>query len=186
MTTRFTRTLSLALFGLIALGSLISCSKELTHKAALSEIASLPDFQKPYYAPMRIGEVVLTGANHQDTEAYIRTNYGILIGAELLTVREIERNSWRSVIDIQLTQRGLERSDPQRGNQKEAYVEVCRMVPIRVDSLRVLSQGQIIECDYTFAEQEITPFGVFRGFEQGREYKDTRTFVRARGSWRVK
>lgn len=180
------RLLTGVTFTAIVSVSLSSCSKELTHKAALSELAALPEFQKPYYAPMRVGELVLTGTNHKDTPGYIRTHYGLLIGAQLLTVQEIDRNSWRSVIDIQLTDKGLERSDPRRRSEKEAYVEVCRMVPVRIDTLRVLSPDQIIECDYTFQEQRITPFGVFRGFEQGREYQDTRIFIRARGSWRVK
>lgn len=165
---------------------LTSCSSELTRQDALEQIASQEEFRKPYYAPMRIGELVLTGDNHKKSDQYIRKHYGKLIDAGLVTVECADRNSWRSVIDVQLTAKGKAMSDSRRNKPKEAYVQVCRMVPTQIEEFRTLSEGHIIECTYVFAEKEVTPFGHYQGFQDGRTYKDKRTFVRARGSWRVK
>lgn len=175
--------------GTIVAGCLLgltSCSRELTPEAALEQIAAQAEFRMPYYAPMRIGEVVLTGDNHKDAQGYIRKHYGMLIDAGLAEVAVADRNTWRTVIDVQLSEKGRTMADGKRSSEREAYVPVCRMVPVRIDELRTLSEGEIVECAYTFEERDITPFGVCKGFQPGRAYKDTRTFVRARGSWHVK
>lgn len=170
----------------VCLLAFASCSRELTPESALEQILAQGEFRMPYYAPMRIGESVLTGENHKDSEGYIRKHYGTLIDAGLVEVSVPERNTWRTVIDVQLSQKGLAMSDKRRSTDKEAYVQVCRMVPVEIDEFRTLSEGNIIECGYSFEEREITPFGAYKGFRQGRSYKDKRTFVRARGSWHVK
>lgn len=167
-------------------GMFSSCSRELTQEDALAKIVEQDEFRMPYYAPMRVGELVLTGENHKGYKEYIRQHYGSLVDAGLVEVTAADRNTWRTVVDVQLTQKGRAMSDSRRAGDKEAYVQVCRMVPVKIEEFRTLSEGNIIECTYSFEEREVTPFGAFKGFQQGRSYKDKRTFVRARGSWHVK
>lgn len=166
-------------------GVMMSCSRELTPEDALIAISEQPEFQVPYYAPIRVGEQVLTGDNHKNCEEYIRKHYGSLIDAGLLDVKQSDRNTWRTVIDVQLTLKGLAMSDTRRATEDEAFVQVCRMVPVRIDEFRTVTEKKVIECTYVFEERDITPFGEYKGFQQGRTYKDRRTFVRARGSWHV-
>lgn len=169
----------------LCMGMLVSCSRELTPEEALKQIAAQDEFQMPYYAPMRIGELVLTGDNHKNSGQYIRKHYGSLMDAGLVEVKNADRNSWRTVIDVQLTPKGRAMSDGRRTTDREAYVQVCRMVPVKIEEFRTVSEGNVIECSYVFEEREITPFGTYKGFREGRSYKDKRTFVRARGTWRV-
>lgn len=166
-------------------GSLTSCNRELTPEKALSIIQEQEEFQMPYYAPMRIGEQVLTGDNHKNPDPYIRKQYGSLIDAGLIEVKKTDSNSWRTVIDVQLTDKGQAMCDSHRSTQREAYVQVCRMVPVKIEEFRTVTEGRVVECTYRFEEREITPFGTCQGFTQGRSYKDKLTFVRARGSWHV-
>lgn len=166
-------------------GLLTSCNRELTPEKALTIIQEQDEFQMPYYAPMRIGEQVLTGDNHKNPDQYIRKHYGSLIDAGLVEVKKADSNSWRTVIDVQLTAKGRAMCDGRRTTEREAYVQVCRMVPVKIEEFRTVTEGRVVECSYRFEEQEITPFGVCQGFTQGRSYKDKRTFVRARGSWHV-
>ena len=49
-------------------GLLTSCNRELTPEKALTIIQEQDEFQMPYYAPMRIGEQVLTGDNHKNPD----------------------------------------------------------------------------------------------------------------------
>ena len=168
-----------------SVGVMVSCSKELTPEEALISIVEQPEFQVPYFAPIRVGEQVLTGDNHKNSDEYIRKHYGSLIDAGLLEVKQSDRNTWRTVIDVQLTQKGLAMSDKRRATDDEAYVQVCRMVPVRIEEFRTVTENKVIECTYVFEERDITPFGEYKGFQQGRSYKDRRTFVRARGSWHV-
>ncbi len=167
-------------------GGLVSCSGELTSESALEQIAAQAEFRMPYYAPMRVGEVVLTGDNHKDSKGYIRKHYGPLIDAGLAEVAVADRNTWRTVIDVRLSEKARAMVDGGRSTEREAYVPVCRMAPVRIDEFRTLSEEGIVECAFTFEERDITPFGLCKGFQQGREYKDKRTFVKARGSWHVK
>lgn len=167
------------------MGILVSCSRELTPEDALKQIVAQDEFQMPYYAPMRIGESVLTGDNHKNSQQYIRKHYGPLIDAGLVEVKNADRNTWRTVIDVQLTDKGKAMSDGRRTTEKEAYVQVCNMVPVKIEEFRTVSEGNVIECTYWFEERDITPFGAYKGFQAGRSYKDKRTFVRSRGSWRV-
>ena len=170
---------------LLCVGTLVSCSRELTPEDALGQIVEQAEFQMPYYAPMRVGEMVLTGDNHKNSRQYIRKHYGTLIDAGLVEVKNTDSNTWRTVIDVQLTTKGQAMSDSRRSPDKEAYVQVCRMVPVKIEEFRTVSEGNVIECSYVFEEREITPFGAYQGFQQGRSYKDKRTFVRSRGSWHV-
>lgn len=184
----FRRMIRAAAFlsGLVGcLAILVSCSKELTPEEALKQIAAQSEFQMPYYAPMRIGESVLTGDNHKNSRQYIRKHYGSLINAGLVDVRAADRNTWRTVIDVRLTAKGRAMSDARRSTEREAYVQVCRMVPVRIEEFRTVSEGNVVECVYVFEEREITSFGTYKGFQTGRSYRDKRTFVRSRGSWHL-
>lgn len=183
--TRHFRFLVGTLVFALCLGSLTSCNRELTPEKALTLIQEQEEFQMPYYAPMRIGEQVLTGENHKNPDPYIRKHYGTLIDAGLIEVKKTDSNSWRTVIDVQLTAKGRAMCDDRRTTEREAYVQVCRMVPVRIEEFRTVTEGRVVECTYRFEEQEITPFGTCQGFTQGRSYKDKRTLVRARGSWHV-
>ncbi|MDE6500022.1 MAG: hypothetical protein K2K83_04880 [Rikenella sp.] len=164
---------------------LVACSRELTPEYAFRQISEQGEFRMPYYAPMRIGEQVLTGENHKQSQQYVRKQFGSLIDAGLVEVKTTDRNMWRTVIDVQLTEKGRAMSDPRRAKDKEAYVQVCRMVPVRIEEFRTVAEGKVVECSYCFEEQDITPFGHYKGFKQGRSYKDKRTFVRSRGSWQI-
>lgn len=170
---------------LTALTMLTSCSREMDHTYALEQLTAQTEFTNPYYAPFRIGEVVLTGENFKNSDAYIRENYGALIDAGLVTVEYADNNSWRSVIDVKLTPQGTAMSDPRRSDDREAYVHVCTMVPTTVKELRTLAEKQVIECTYTFEQRELTPFGIHRGFAEGQSYQDKRLFVYSRGKWRL-
>ena len=103
--------------------------------------------------------------------------------AGLLEVKQSDRNTWRTVIDVQLTQKGLAMSDKRRATDEEAFVQVCRMVPVRIEEFRTVTENKVIECTYVFEERDITPIGEYKGFQKGRSNKDRRTFVSARGSW---
>lgn len=167
-------------------GALVSCAdKELTPEYAFERIAERGEFRMPYYAPMRVGEQVLTRENHETYQQYIRKHYGALIDAGLVEVRATDRNSWRTVIDVRLTSKGEAMTDPRRTTPKEAYVQVCRMVPVRIEELRTVAEGEVVECAYLFEEREISPFGRFLGFQQGRTYPDKCTFVRTRRAWNI-
>lgn len=163
----------------------VSCSRELTPEDALKQLVAQDEFRMPYYAPMRIGEMVLTGDNHKNSRQYIRKHYGALIDAGLVEVKSTDRNSWRTVIDVQLSAKGRAMSDNRRSTAREAYVQVCRMVPVKIEEFRTVSEGNVIECSYSFEERDITLFGACKGFREGRSYKDKRMFVRSRGSWHV-
>lgn len=167
-------------------GGLVSCAdRELTPEYAFERIAERGEFRMPYYAPMRVGEQVLTRDNHETYQQYIRKHYGALIDAGLVEVRAADRNSWRTVIDVRLTPKGEAMTDPRRKTPKEAYVQVCRMVPVRIEGLRTVAEGEVVECAYLFEEREISPFGRFLGFQQGRTYSDKCTFVRTRRTWNI-
>lgn len=176
------RTLLVAMLGA---GLFVSCSRELTPEYAFERISERGEFRMPYYAPMRIGEQVLTRENHENVQQYIRKHYGALIDAGLVEVKAADRNSWRTVLDVRLTPKGTAMSDPRRTSFKEAYVQVCRMVPVRIEELRTVVEGEVVECDYLFEERDISPFGVFLGFQLGRSYPDKCTFVRSRGNWKI-
>lgn len=182
---RFGRSMILCGGLWLCVAGLVSCARELTPESAFKQIAEQEEFQMPYYAPMRVGEQVLTGENHKNSQSYVRKHYGPLIDAGLVEVKTANRNTWRTVIEVALTPKGRAMSDPRRTTAKEAYVQVCRMVPVRVVELRTVAENRVVECAYLFEEREITPFGRYKGFQQGRSYPDKRTFVRAHGTWQI-
>ena len=61
-----------------SLGVMVSCSKELAPEEALINIVEQPEFQVPYFAPIRVGEQVLTGDNHKNSDEYIRKHRDLL------------------------------------------------------------------------------------------------------------
>lgn len=161
-----------------------SCSKELTKESAMEKLKPLDEFSHPYYAPLQVGEMVLTDDGHTSSEHYIQQNYGTLIAAGLLQVDNSVRNSWRTVLKVELTPQGIAMSDPRRANATTAYVQVCRMIPDSIEKLEVIDPDQTIDCHYRFTETDITPFGRHLGFSDGRIHRDKLRFVRNTG-WNV-
>lgn len=170
---------------LAVLAVMCSCSSPLDSDGALERLVALEEFQAPYYAPLRVGEMVLTGDNHTNSDKYIDKHYAPLIQAGLVQVDRSDRNSWRTVIDVQLTEQGRRLSDPRRKTARKEYVRVCKLVPSQIDSIENVPEQNSATCAYTFVEQDITPFGKYLGFAQDRTHKDRRTFVRTGGSWKV-
>ncbi len=165
---------------------LVGCGSELTSEAALEQIARSEEFQHPFYAPMRVGEQVLIDEDHRQCDRYIEKNYAPLIQAGLVEVKKTDQNSWRTVIDVCLTDAGKKMADTRRGDKKQVYVQVCRMVPCQVKELLPVTENEVIDCRYGFAEREITPFGAYLGYKEGNEHQDTRTFVRSFSGWKLK
>lgn len=164
--------------------ALSSCSHDLTKDSALAKLTALEVFQAPYFAPLNVGEVVLTARQHANPAEYIRSEYGPLIEAGLVKVEQTDRNSWRTVLRIELTPKGRSISDPRRATDHKVYVQVCRLVPVSVDTLLVVDPERTIKCAYTFTEQQTTPFGLKMGFSDGRKHRDSLTFLRS-GSWNI-
>lgn len=155
----------------------ISCSREVTKEDALTRISTMNQYQTMYFAPMHIGRQVLTGENHNAPQIFIDKTYGKLITEELVEVKTKERNAWRTVIHITLTEKGLSMTDPRRSDNEHAFVAVCKVVPVAIDTIIPLGQDSLT-CHYVIQQQEITPFGETLGFEVDRKYKVTTVLER--------
>lgn len=164
---------------------LFSCNKELTQESALTQLQELPEFQTPFYAPFHIGREVLSGKDHENPQAYISQHLGKLTEAGLLQAKISDKNSWRTVLDIELTEAGIALTDPKRKTENGVYVQVCRVTPIEVTEMRVVEPDKKVEVDYLFAEGDVTPFGEHLEFGNGKKHKDTRTFIRKGLGWVV-
>ncbi len=177
----------LTLFAALLLTALLAtaCSRELTEETALEKLSSLSEFRAPFFAPMRIGEMVLTNEKAESADQFIRDTYGPLLDAGVLDVTVTDRSSWRAVILIELTDKGKAMCDNRRGNDHQAYVQVCYMVPCEIRGMLAVTPDKVVECTYAFAERNITPFGTFLGYTDGTQHIDTRTFVRSGSSWQV-
>lgn len=162
---------------------MISCKSELTHETALAELAAQSEFQTPFYAPMHFGREILSGDDHKNPQAYLSGHLGKLIESGLVEAKIAESNSWRSVLVISLTEQGRLLSDPSRSDDEQIYVQVCRVTPTKIDSLRVITPDEEVEVSYTFTESEVTPFGEHMEFSNGRTHRDSRLFRRSGGSW---
>lgn len=164
----------------------LSCKSDLTSEQALSALQNLPEFNAPFYAPFHVGREVLSGDNHKRADEYIREHMGELLKSGVVQVKTLESNSWRTVIEVSLSEQGKALSDPSRATEEKLYVQVCRVKPIEVTQLKATGEsGDTIMVDYTFAESEITPFGKHLEFVDARQHTDTRRFVRSGMSWEV-
>lgn len=149
-----------------------SCGGEITKEDALSRVSSLAEYQTSFYAPMHVGRQVLTGENHKNSKGYIAKKYGSLVEQGLLEVEVKEDNAWRTVVELSVSEKGKGYLDPRRSDADHAYVAVCRVLPVQVDTLIVHSKDSV-ECKYVIQQSDITPFGEHLGFEDGLTYNVT-------------
>lgn len=149
--------------------TLFGCSKTVTNESALEKLQSLPQYQSYYYAPIHIGRAVLTGEHHTNPEKYIASKYGKLIDKGLITVTVNEKNSWRTAIDISLTDVAKGMCDSRRSDDEHVFMAVCKVVPIAIDTV-IQHTKDSVECHYVVQQSEVTDFGEFLGYQNGKTY----------------
>lgn len=148
---------------------LFSCTATVTKEGAIEKLQALPAYNCYYYAPLHIGKAVLTGENHQNPEKYIAEKYGKLIDKGLIEVSINGSNAWRTSITISLTDAGASMSDPRRSDKEHAFVAVCKVRPTVIDTIITHSKDSV-ECKYHVEQQDITEFGEFLGYQNGKSY----------------
>ncbi len=147
---------------------MISCGGgEITSDSMLERLRELPEHSTIYYYPLPVGEQMLTGEDHTKSKEYIQNKYGKLIEAGLLNVEIVQKNAWRTLINVSLSEAGEEMSDPNRSDSVFAYVAACRIVPDTVYSVRELTLDTL-ECSYGTSLKEVTPFGEYLKFIEGK------------------
>lgn len=169
---------------------LVGCAGEFSSDEAVQTIASRSEFKESFCAPLHIGHEVLTAENHKDPKGYVDSKYGKLITAGLIRAEIGEKNSWRTVINVQLTDQGrkmvnLARTDEHMevtGEDHVFYVAVCRLSPETVTKIDTVS-SDTMSVNYLIVERDITPFGEFLGFVDGRSHSHSRTFTKGTFSW---
>lgn len=162
---------------LLTLVLLVACAQPLTPETALERLRALPEYQTMFFAPFHIGRVVLTSENHVGADKYISEKYGKLIADGLLTVEKKDKNAWRTVLQVSLTEAGMALCDPRRTDEEHAFVAVCRVAPMAVDTLMPVGEDSVM-CKYQIQQREVTPFGLFLGFEEGKTFKTKITLPR--------
>lgn len=169
---------------------LTSCAGEFTPEEALVTIASQSEFTDSFCAPLHIGREVLTAENHKDPKAYVESKYGVLVRAGLVKAEIGEKNSWRTVINVTLTDEGRKMVNQKRtdehckvtGEDHVFYVAACRLAPEKMIKVDTVS-SDTLRIDYLIVERDITPFGEFLGFVDGRSHPHQRTFAKGTFSW---
>lgn len=169
---------------------LSSCAGEFTTDNALSTIKSQDEFNTIFCAPIHIGNEVLTGENYTNPKRFVEQKYGKLVKAGLVTAQIGEKNSWRTLLNIILTEDGeellnSERTEAHRKTSKEKdifFVGVCSLMPTKITRVDTLAQDTI-QVTYTIIEHEITPFGEFLGFTDGDSHTHKRKFTKGTFSW---
>ncbi len=148
---------------------MISCGGgEITSDRMLDRLRELPEHSTTYFYPLPIGEQMLTGDDHTKSNEYIQNKYGKLIEAGLVNVEIVQKNAWRTLINVSLSEAGLALSDASRSDSVYAYVAACKIVPDTVYSVREVTLDTI-ECNYGSSLQEVTPFGEYLEFTQGKK-----------------
>ncbi|MEG2755840.1 MAG: hypothetical protein RR931_04450 [Mucinivorans sp.] len=153
---------------ILAIILLTACSEPMTKEDALAQLASQPEYNSYFYAPMEIGRTVLSGDDHKKSNEFIKSHYGPLTSQGLVEVELRGKNSWRTVIFVSLSPKGEQMSDPRRADSTHCYVAVCRLKPVAVDSL--VAKGDSTLCLYTIEQSELTPFGIHLGFKDKTQY----------------
>lgn len=157
------------LLSLFILITFLSCAQEVTKENALEILQSKPTYNTFYFAPFHIGKAVLTGDNHKNPQAHITQKYGKLIDKGLVTVTITGTNSWRTSIMIKLTELGEKMCDQRRSDAEHAFVAVCKLKPIAIDTIIKVSTDST-ECKYKIEQRDVTDFGEFLGYENGKVY----------------
>lgn len=169
---------------------LTSCAGDFSPQHALNTIAGQTEFENSFCAPLHIGREVLTAEAHKSPNEYIMNKYGNLVKAGLIKVDVGEKNSWRTVINVTLTEGGRAMVNHTRtdkhfeatGEDHVFYVAVCDLVPEKAATVDTVSIDTV-GLNYTIIERNITPFGSFLGFVDGRSHNHKRLFVRKTFSW---
>ncbi len=171
---------------------LSSCAGEFSADDALETIQKQNEFNVAFCAPLHIGREVLTGDNYKDPKAFVEARYGELVKAGLLTAQIGEKNSWRTIVDVVLTDEGKKMMNVERTAEYQKavneddifYVAVCKLTPqsvIKVDTL----PGDTMQLTYTIVEHSLTPFGKFLGFEEGKRHTHSRKFTKGTWGWEL-
>lgn len=169
---------------------LASCAGEFDSQTGLNDIASQSEFVTPLYAQLHLGREILTGDNHTSPDAYIKAKYAVLLDAGLINYTIKEKNSWRTLVELSLTDAATTMTDKARTAQFQAesgendifYVAVCNLRPQTVLSVDTVAKDTMRLC-YQIAERDITPFGRYLDFEDGRTHNHSRNFVKSTFSW---
>lgn len=172
------KNITIALFSLF----LASCAGELSRDEALKIIADQDEFQMPVYAPLHLAPEVLTGENQKEPQKYIDNKFGQLIDQGLIVARLGGSNSWRTILTMELTEKGRAMDDPSRTEDDMFYVQTCKAVADSIIELTTLGKDTIL-CHYQITQRNITPFGEYLGFAEGRTHKHERKFVKGTFSW---
>lgn len=174
-----------------ALG-LSSCAGEFSSDDALATIASEEEFEVAFCAPLHIGKEILTGDNYKDPKGYVERKYGELVRSGLVAAKIGEANSWRILVEVVLTEEGEKLLNRERTEayQRESgiddvfFVAVCNLVPEAPVEVKNLGGGDV-QLDYRIVERDVTPFGKFLGYEDGKSYSHSRSFERGTFGWNL-
>ncbi len=166
------------------------CAGEFDSAEGLAEIQGLSEFNEPFSAPFKAGAEVLTDKWHENPQEYLKKEYSLLTQEGLIEAAIGEKNSWRTLVAVKLTPKGEEFLNEERSEvhnnsgaqDKVLYVAVCDLVPTKVVNIKPVGEDTV-EMTYTIVEQNLTPFGTFLGFENGREHTHTRRFAKGTFSW---
>ncbi|MEG0655808.1 MAG: hypothetical protein RR465_02150 [Mucinivorans sp.] len=163
---------------------LVACAGELTPQEARETLALQEEFTSPFYAPIHLAPQVLTGENHTDPKAFIRRKYGKLIDTGLIEAKLGSSNSWRTILKLEMTDKGQALVNKERSLDDMYYVQACR---IAVDSVLCLTPvgSDTILCRYQLSQKDLTPFGEYLGFTTAHTHFLDRKFVRSTFSWNL-
>ncbi len=174
--------------------TLVGCAGEFSPEKALLKIQKEPEFTTTYSAPIELGRQILTGDHHKNTQKFLKNQYGAIIDTEMVEVKTVEANSWRTVIEFSLSEKGLKLFDKNRTqshtgqggeeNKDIYYVAVCQLVPEQVLGYTQPSP-ETAKVTISVVERGITPFGTHLGFTDGRSYEIERTFTKGMFGWNL-
>lgn len=153
---------------LMLLSVLTACGP-MTKEDALDELSEKEVYNQYFFAPIHIGKQVAALDEGVSLDSYIEEHYGLLQSAGLIEIEILTRSSWRNVYSVSLTDKGKELCDKDKSDDEHAFVAVFKVVPVSVDTLIPLEDGRV-ECKYVIEQRDLTPFGTFLEFEQGRKY----------------
>jgi len=156
------------IFFLLIFAGLVSCGP-MTKEDAMEQIRNKSVYSSFFYAPLHIGRQVVTLDPGVTLSDFIKERYGTLQDAGLVEIEILKESSWRNVFCVKLTEKGMKLSDARRSDEEHVFVPVCRIQPVVIDTLIPLDGGDM-ECRYVIEQNEITPFGVFLGFEKGKRF----------------
>lgn len=180
------------LMAMAAATLLVGCAGNFEAETGLAQIASQGEFAHPLYAPLHLGREVLTGANHTDPKGYMDGKFRTLLDAGLIKYEIKEKNSWRTLVELSLTDKASKLVDGDRtakfqreqGEDDMFYVAVCSLVPQTIVGVDTLCSDTMC-IRYNIEERDITPFGAFLGFQDGRTHAHKRTFARSTFGWNL-